>query len=495
MSVPDFLFKVARMRLNSLMSAYVIWAGLFLALYILWLVSLTFRSWVSKPGSLRDYFLAGNDVGFIPSVLTFWATYFSAAALIGASGYYYIHGIGNFYFASLGYFILAGITGTVGVRLFRLSRAYPEIRSPIQLYLRSFRSPALEMLFLVVTLLCLVPYMAAQITGFAWLIESAIGLPYLWTAAGALVIIFLYSESGGLKNIVRTDVVQSLMTIVGCIGLMVAFLWIYWDFDFGRFLEDVDALHEPSLLGLPGPRNFYTPIIIVSLAVLISAGAVPMAHNAQRYMIVRELKYLKRLVWMFPFMGIFVTFVAMVLGLGGAVQFPGLETGDQVIGKVTAAVPAVIGALATIGIVASTMSTADSILLSVGFIVSEQKYRDRAQQDAKSVRSLNRWCTGAVAIFSFAASIQPGLVTEFAFNAFGGMLQLAPVMFAGVYELRISRQWAFGSSLLGLGIVILGNTPIYGQLPIAPVPHYFTGFVLATVVLLVGWVRGRTQPV
>ena len=183
------------------MTPYILWAFTFLTFYLLWLVYLTVKSWMNKSGTLRDYFLAGNDVGFIPSLLTFWATYFSAAALIGASGYYYIHGIGNFLFASLGYCILAVVTGTVGVRLWKLSRKYPTIRSPIQLYLRSFNSPRLETLFVIISLLCLVPYMAAQITGFARLLEGAIGLPYLGTAAGALIIIYLYSESGGLKNL------------------------------------------------------------------------------------------------------------------------------------------------------------------------------------------------------------------------------------------------------------------------------------------------------
>ena len=68
------------------MTPYILWAFTFLTFYLLWLVYLTVKSWMNKSGTLRDYFLAGNDVGFIPSLLTFWATYFSAAALIGASG-------------------------------------------------------------------------------------------------------------------------------------------------------------------------------------------------------------------------------------------------------------------------------------------------------------------------------------------------------------------------------------------------------------------------
>lgn len=470
------------------MNPYLFWSLIFLGAYVIWLLSLTVMSLRAKQSGLETFFLADKDVGFISSVLTFWATYFSAAALIGGAGYYYLNGIGNFYFASLGYCILAVVTGTVGRRLWRLSRKYPEARSPIQLYLRHFKSPGLERFFVGVSLFCLIPYMAAQITGFAWLAQSALGIPYIYAAAGALAVIFVYSEAGGLKNIVRTDVVQSLMTIVGCVGVVLAFMWTFWAMDFGAFFEDVGAVADPSLLELPGPNGLYTPLVVVSLAILISVGAVPMAHNAQRFMIVRDEKYLKRLMWMFPVMGIFVTAVAGILGLGGAVHFQGLESGDQVLGAVTAAVPPMIGALATVGIIAATMSTADSILLSVGFIISEQWYRGRPKDNAKQILRLNRWSTLAVAVFAFLASIRPGLITEFAFNAFGGMLQLAPVMFVGVYELKLDKRFAFASAASGLAFVILGVTPLYAALPLDGLPPYFAGFIVAIVVVGIGYV-------
>ncbi|WP_269527039.1 sodium:solute symporter family protein [Coraliomargarita parva] len=467
------------------MSAYVIWAAIFLAGYLIWLLVLALRSARTRSTDLDTFFLADKSVGFLASVFTFWATYFSAVALIGAAGYYYMHGVGNFYFAALGYIMLALITGTVGRRLWRLSRRYPEIRSPIQLYLRHFRSPGLELLFVLVTLFCMVPYMAAQITGFARLMEGAMDLPYVWTAAAALAVIYFYSESGGLKNIVSTDIVQSLMTIVGCIGVVITFLWAYWAWDLGSFVREVDAVSDPSLWSLSGPNGFYNPVLIVSLALLISLGAVPMAHNAQRYMIVKDEVYLRRLMWLFPVLGVFVTMVACVLGLGGAVHFPGLASGDQVIGAITATVPPVIGAMATVGILAATMSTADSILLSVGFIVSEQWYRGKKGSGA-SVLRLNRWCTLAIAIFAFIASIRPELVSDLAFNAFGGMLQLAPVMLAGLYEWKVGRNWAFASVLSGLTVLFIGNTNLYGHLAPEYLPHYLAAFLSGLAVLGVG---------
>ncbi|MEM9158798.1 MAG: hypothetical protein AAGB46_07075 [Verrucomicrobiota bacterium] len=139
------------------MNAYLVWTVSFLGLYLLWLVFIAVRSSKQKKGSLDQFFLADKKVGFLSSTLTFWATYFSAAAIIGGAGFYYIHGVGNFYFATIAYCILAVITGTLGKRFWLLSRKYPEIRSPIQLYLRHFKSPGLETCFVVVSLLCLVP--------------------------------------------------------------------------------------------------------------------------------------------------------------------------------------------------------------------------------------------------------------------------------------------------------------------------------------------------
>ena len=327
------------------MTEFQIWASLFLVLYLGWLLYLTVKAFKRPAKELGDFFLAGKTVGFIPSLLTFWATYFSAAGLIGAAGYYYIHGVGNFYFAVLGYLILAIVAGTLGKRLWRLSRKYPDTRSPIQLYLKAFDSPLLELLFIAVTLACMVPYLAAQITGFARMLESSIGLPYILTAAIALVIIYIYSESGGLANIIKTDVLQSTLTIVGCISVAIVFVGLYWAFDGSKFVADVETATNPSLWSLPGPNGLYSATNIVGLALLISLGATPMAHNAQRFMIVKEERYLTAMMYIFPFMGLMLTMVAGTLGLGGAGIFPGLSSGDQIIGEVMAAVPAVLGAL------------------------------------------------------------------------------------------------------------------------------------------------------
>lgn len=461
------------------MTAFQIWASIFLLLYLGWLLFLTIRAYKKPAKEPGDFFLAGKAVPFLPSLLTFWATYFSAAGLIGAAGYYYIHGVGNFLFATIGYIILAIVAGTMGKRLWRLSRKYPNTRSPIQLYLKAFNSPKLELLFISVTLVCMVPYLAAQITGFARMLESSLGLPYIFTAAIALVIIYIYSESGGLANIIKTDVLQATLTIIGCISVGIVFLGLYWAFDGTQFIADVDAVADPSLWSLPGPKGLYTATNVIGLALLISLGATPMAHNAQRFMIVKEERYLTAMMYIFPLMGLMLTMIAGTLGLGGAAIFPGLSSGDQIIGEVMASVPAMLGALTLVGVICATMSTADSILLSIGFIASEQWYRGKKEVSNRLILKINRWFTLSIAIFAFIASVRPELVAELAFNAFGGMLQLAPTMFAGLYLPYIGARWATASSVAGVAVLL--GVKVGWLVPFIPnsFPGYLAGFIVA----------------
>lgn len=475
------------------MSPYAFWSIVFLLAYGVWLLFLTVRSWIQPTGNPENFFLAGKKVGLVSTILTFWATYISAAAIIGGAGYYYLHGIGNFYFAVSAYIILAIISGTLGRRLWKLSREHPEVRSPIQLYLRSYKSPALEVFFVVVSLYCMVPYIATQITGVARLLEGALGLPYAPTAACALLVIYLYSESGGIKNIIKTDVVQSIMTLLGCFGVVVAFLWANWSLDFSAFLTDVDAVHEESLLSIPGPNGLYTAPVLIGISILLSFGAISMTHNAQRFMMAESEKSLKTLMFIFPVIGAVTTAMAGILGLGGAVVYPDLESGDQIIGTITANAPAIIGAMATIGIIAATMSTADSILLSVGFIVSEQRYRGQKDVPPKRILKIHRWFTLGISVFALIASIQPELVAELVFGAFGGMLQLTPAMIVGIYHKNPSKWIATASAGSGLIVLASSASDFYASSAFGSLPGYLSGFLAAALIACISFCIKRTK--
>ena len=218
-----------------------------------------------------------------------------------------------------------------------------------------------------------------------------------------------------------------------------------------------------------------------------------MTQNAQRFMMVKDESYLRVLMFVFPALGIITAVTAAILGLGGAVAFPGLESGDQVVGKVSASVPPILGAMATIGIIAATMSTADSILLSVGFVVSEQVYRRKTNIEPKKILQISRIFTLAVCLFAFIASIQPKFITLLVFSTFGGMLQLTPALLLGLYNKTPSKYIAAASVVAGFLILFLNTTEIYKASFLAPLPGYLTGFCVACAICAVGVLNTKNQ--
>ena len=94
--------------------------------------------------------------------------------------------------------------------------------------------------------------------------------------------------------------------------------------------------------------------------------------------------------------------------------------------------------MALVGIIAATMSTADSLLLTFGFIVTEQVHRGRRQREIGKVYRFNKWFTLAVAILAYAGSVRPlALVADLAFVSFSAITQLVPVFIAGLYGLKL----------------------------------------------------------
>ena len=84
----------------------------------------------------------------------------------------------------------------------------------------------------------------------------------------------------------------------------------------------------------------------------------------------------------------------------------------------------------------------------------------------------------SIAVFAFIASVRPELVAELAFNAFGGMLQLAPSMFAGLYLPYVGAKWAAASSVAGLAVLLGWKAGWLVSLIPSDFPGYMAGFLV-----------------
>jgi Na+/proline symporter len=77
----------------------------------------------------------------------------------------------------------------------------------------------------------------------------------------------LYSELGGFRGIVWTDVVQFVLSLTGMAVLAWLFVDRFWDGNLANVFESLRRDDRQELLTTPGPEGFYTAPMLFSLCV------------------------------------------------------------------------------------------------------------------------------------------------------------------------------------------------------------------------------------
>ena len=182
-------------------------------------------------------------------------------------------------------------------------------------------------------------------------------------------------------------------------------------------------------------------------------------------------------------MGIFLITTTGIMALGGVIEFPGLESADAVVGRMLEIAIGPIGAIALLGVIAATMSTADSLLLSFGSVITEETAQ--AQSDRAPRIRAGRYFTFVIAVFAFIASINPpNLVVQLVVLSFGGTFQLAPVYLAGIFKKPCHPIPAILSILCGVGTLVVFQ---YFVLPESRLglPPALWGFMVSSSIVII----------
>jgi Na+/proline symporter len=207
--------------------------------------------------------------------------------------------------------------------------------------------------------------MASQVTGNAVSYEQGVVV-----LAGAIL---AYETVGGMRAVAWTDTAQGILMLVGLAALLT---WLLGE------AGGLDALTvsireaRPEALVVPNAvecANWASTILLMGLASVIYPQAI------QRVYAARSGDVLRRALALMTFMPLTTTLVVTLIGLAAIPRFVGLDAveADRVMplllgawaeggtGFAIAAMVVFMGALAAI------MSTADSVLLSLGSIAAE----------------------------------------------------------------------------------------------------------------------------
>lgn len=223
------------------------------------------------------------------------------------------------------------------------------------------------------------------------LVFDRYGLPFWLNAAVTMTLVWLYTRQGGVRSLIRTDILKTCCLIASLV-LSIVFISRTLGLSFGEMAREVAASPHSRILFLDDPasdRYFWKMFVagIVTLVAMTGLGQDMM----QRNMSCPTPRDAQKNILLTAVCQIFVIFLFLVLGvlLYLYVDHAGLtlpEKSDQVFPLVAAdgGLPAVVGVMFVVGLLSSTYSAAGGSLtaLTTSFTVDILKAPQRHDDNA-----------------------------------------------------------------------------------------------------------------
>lgn len=407
----------------------VTWVWILGAIYAAALVAAAYVSWRKSDGE-ADYLFAGSNVGVFAGLLTYSATLFSTFTLMGMPDFFRNHGIGAWIFLAVSDGVQVFFIVWFGYHLRKRARERG-FRGTAGLLSALYNNRLAGYVFFAGVFLFLVPYVSIQIRGLAIFLEAVFpgALPAWGWSAGIVVAMLLYSEVGGLRAIILSDVIQglTLLTVVW----IVAIGCINYFGGVGAMFEEVAAVDE-ALLSTPGPEGLFTPQFLLAsfFGVLLLPATQPQLTT--RLIVMRSREKMNRMAVSIGGFAIAILLPVIAIGMYGAVEYGGATSREFWSNVLLYEQANVVAAAAVVGLLTAAMSTADSQLFALG-----TELRSLYHGDEKTALRLTRlsivFFGAAALVFSILSSDQLVLL---ALSSFRGTALLGPMVLGGILARR-----------------------------------------------------------
>ena len=449
-------------------------------------------------GGLEDFYIGERKLGGFLSAMTYAATTYSSFMIVGLVGLAYFTGVG-----SLG-FELVYLVGTLGLLVLFAPRAWRMARArgwvtPSQMLADVFGSKTLGATIAALYLLALLPYASSQLKGIGETFAGLAGQEYYWVGVlFALIVMVVWSSIAGIWSVAVTDALQGLWMLLSATLLL---LWLAYTLQSGGVgLSEVEQVLSSTGIGSVGGDYWPLPVFIAfTIPWLFFAATNPQV--VQRLYMPKDEKSLKGMVRWFGVFGLYYTVLVTLIGLLSRV---GVEQGilpiapedrDQVTPLLLSLAHPLLAAMVFTSIVAASVSTADSILLTLSSttsydLVPDARYRKLAARASIIIVAL---LMTAIALQRTSTIVDLSVLSSLI------LLSLAAPTITAWIGLRGDSKMAFLAVLSGPAIVlasliengwnarsVLLDTIFGVQVPIAIL-------VLSTALTIVGVLIGTRE--
>lgn len=446
-----------------------------IAVYLIGMLVIGFY-YAKKNESTSDYFLGGRKLGPIVTAMSAEASDMSSYLLLGLPGLAYLSGM-----AEVGWTIIGLGAGTYFVWLVvaRRLRRYTQVTNSItlpQFFSNRFHDKKciLTAIAAVIIVLFFIPYTAAGFAGCGKLFNALFGIDYMTAMLISALVIVGYTATGGFMAASITDLIQSI--IMSFAIICVTCFAVGEAGGLGAVIDNASTL--PGFLsmgatyvektGTSEPFDFLKIITTLSWGL----GYMGMPHILLRFMAIEDEKKLKisrriASTWVIISMA-----VVVLLGLAGkAMSANGLipvltgSASETVIVHISdllssfGIIPAFLAGLVLSGILACTMSTADSQLLAAASSVSENLLQEtfKMKLNPRTSMMAARLTVLVIAVLGVLMAYDPNSsvfgIVSFAWAGFGA--GFGPLVMCALFWKRTTLPGAIAGMVAGGAMTII----------------------------------------
>lgn len=481
-----------------------------IVIYLMVMVYIGVRYSKRAKGGAGEFYLGGRQLGPVVSAMSAEASDMSSWLLMGLPGVAYFCGIADAAWTAIGLGIGTYLNWLiVAKRLRHYTERIDAITIP-DFFSRRYndKKNVLGAIAAVIIIVFFVPYTASGFAAVGKLFSSLFGVDYLTAMIVGAIIIVLYTTLGGFLAVSITDLIQSIIMSVAIIvvlvfGIKTAGGWL-------NVCEN--AKNVAGYLSLTASANVATGesskygFITICSTLAWGLGYFGMPHILVRFMAVdnaEKIKLSRRIasIWVVISMAaaIVIGIIGYAMSKNGAITiFGSASEAEAVIVKIASLLStygwgaAAVAGLIIAGILASTMSTADSQLLTAASSVSQNLLQEAfgIKLSEKASMLAARLTVIGVAVIAVFLAQDPNSsvfsVVSFAWAGFGAAF--GPVVLLALFWKRSNKWGALAGMIAGGAMVFIWKyavRPLGGAWNIYELlPAFIIGCIAAVVVSL-----------
>ena len=460
-------------------------------------------AWYSKKNkNTYDFYLGGRKLGPLVTAMSAEASDMSSYLLMGLPGLAVVYGIAEASWTAIGLAVGTYINWLLVAKRIRLySHKINAVTIP-EFFAKRFHDNAkvLSLIAALIIIIFFVPYTASGFSACGKLFSSLFGVDYQIAMIISAVVIVLYTTLGGFSAASTTDLIQSIVMTVAL--FVVVGFGVSQAGGVHAVLENASQL--PAYFSLTstgdgaGGTTPYGGLTIVS-TLAWGLGYFGMPHILLRFMAIEDSKKLKTSrriasVWVVISMAVAIFIGTVGVGMIGAGVLDGGFDGERIIIEISKLLstygvfPALVAGVILSGILAATMSTADSQLLAASSSASQDIFISffKVKLSQKKAMLIARASVVLISVIGVIIALDENSsifrVVSFAWAGFGAAF--GPLVLFSLFWKRTNKAGAVAGMVTGGAMVFIWKYIIAKLSPVLNIYELLPAFILSSLAIV-----------